>query len=98
MEWDAGARKWSASYDDEEGKTIFIGLFDTEWRAILRRDFVMMRAWGMVPESMSFERFLTWRPSVDKGSLYDVEHLMEQAWRERRRSRGVSPAVRRRGN
>ncbi len=98
VEWDAGAGKWSASFDDEEGRTIRIGLYDTEWRATLRRDFVMMRGWGMVPESMSFDRFLAWRPSVEKGSLYDVEHVMQQAWRERRRSKGASVAARRRGN
>ena len=83
VEWDAEAGKWSASFDDEEGRTIRIGLFDTEWRAILRRDFVLMRGWGMVPDSMSFERFLAWRPSVPKGSLFDLEHMMEQARRER---------------
>ncbi len=97
VEWDAEAGKWSASFDDEEGRTVHIGMFDTEWRAILRRDFVAMRRWGMVPESMSFERFLAWRPTVTKGSLYDVEHVMEQAWRKRERKRGASPAVRRRG-
>ncbi len=97
VEWDAGAGKWSASFDDEEGRTIGIGLYDTEWRATLRRDFVMMRGWGMVPEAMSFERFLAWRPSVPKGSLFDVEHLMEQAWREREGKRVAGGAVRRRG-
>ncbi len=77
VEWDAGAGKWSASFDDREGKSVHVGLFDTEWRAIVRRDFAQMRGWGMVPESMSFERFLVWRPSVEKGSLYDVEHVLE---------------------
>jgi hypothetical protein len=94
--WDVGAEKWSASFADEEGRTIFIGLFDTEWRAMLRRNFAMMRGWGMVPDSMSFERFLVCRPSVEKGSLYDVEHMMQQAWLERRRNRNASAAVRRR--
>ncbi len=98
VEWDAEAGKWSASFDDEGGRTVRIGLYDTEWRAILRRGFAQMRGWGMVPESMSFERFLTCRPSVPKGSLYDVEHVLEQAWRERKRRRDASAAVRRRGN
>ncbi len=98
VEWDAEAGKWSASFDDEEGRMIFIGLFDTEWRATLRRDFAQMRGWGMLPESMSFERFLAWRPAVPKGSLYDVEHVMQQAWLERKRRRDASAAVRRPGN
>lgn len=58
VERDAEAGKWSASFDDDAGKTIFVGQFDTEWRATLRRDFAQMRGWGMVPESMSFERVL----------------------------------------
>lgn len=96
--WDAKSGKWSASFDDDTGRTVHVGLFDTEWRAILRRDFAQMRGWGMVPESMSFERFMTWRPSVEKGSLYDAEYQMQQAWLERRRNRNASVAVRRRGN
>jgi len=98
IEWDAEAGKWSASYADDAGRTIHVGLFDTEWRAILRRDFAQMRAWGMVPKSMSFERFMAWRPAAEKGSLYDAEHLMQQAWLERRRNRKANAAVRRRGN
>ncbi len=97
IEWDSGAGKWSASFDDDEGRTIHLGMHDTEWRATLRRDFAQMRMWGMVPESMSYERFLTWCPSVEKGSLYDAEHLMQQAWLERRRNQKASAAVRRRG-
>ena len=90
VEWDADSGKWSASYDDEDGTRIHVGLFDTEWRAILRRDFAQMRGWGMVPESMSFERFLVWRPSVEKGSLYDAEYQMQQAWLERKRRKDAS--------
>ena len=98
IEWDANSGKWSASFDDEEGRTIHLGLYDTEWRAILRRDYAQMRGWGMVPESMSFHRFLAWRPAVEKGSLYDAEHLMQQAWLERRRGKDASTTVRRRGD
>ncbi len=68
VEWDAEAGKWSASFDDEEGRTINIGLFDTEWRAILRHDFALMREHGLVPQSVSIERFLAWRPSVRKAA------------------------------
>lgn len=94
--WDAEAGKWSASFDDEEGRKIRIGLFDTEWRAILRHDFALMREHGLVPRSVSFERFLAWRPSVPKGSLYDLEHMMEQARRERGRRMDADPTARRR--
>ena len=98
MTWDAEARKWSARFDDREGKSVHIGLFDTEWRAVLRHDFALMREHGLVPQSVSFGRFLAWRPSVPRGSLYDLEHMMEQARRERGRKRDASAAVRRRGN
>ena len=57
-----------------------------------------MRERGLVPPSVSFERFLAWRPSVPKGSLYDLEHMMEQAWREREGKRVASGAIRRRDN
>lgn len=98
VEWDANSGKWSASFDDDAGETIFVGQFDTEWRAILRQDFAQMRWCGMVSESMSYERFLAWRPIVEKRSLYDAEHLMQQAWLERRRNRKASATVRRRGD
>ena len=96
--WDAEARKWSASFDDREGKSVHVGLFDTEWCAVLRHDFASMREHGLVPQSVSFERFLAWRPSVPKGSLYDLEHMMEQARRERATRRDADPTARRRSN
>ncbi len=98
VKWHAESGKWSANFADDDGRTIHLGMYDTEWRAILRRDFAQMRGWGMVPESMSFERFLVWRPAVENGSLYDVEHLMEQAWRERKGKRAARDAVRRRND